>query len=305
MSQIMSWRGEGEGTVTEPYILIPDPQFQEDHPFSIRIEYAGNIENWEYVYFKVPAVSPNVVYRLAVFRTDVNPFYTIGTKDVGRYTAFNGNNNYGLVDGPYVLVQYYEGYYLLKQQAFTSDQVLTEDQIKVLIDSTIPNIAAADGFLEDDRNLIRPHMDEDGIIRIYVSENEIKKIINDEVREEIESKAITASVYSVEDLPIPGDSRIIWTVESEGLAYIWSEVEEKYQPMSGTERVIVSEHEPNGIRYNSWLKVTGVETHELRRVAGGLELEDCVHEVMDEGEPFELNEARDDKDNYIGGNYDE
>ena len=49
----------------------------------------------------------------------MSPLAPFKEQDAGKYTCFNGNNNLGVLDGPYMLIEYGTKDYITKQQMFS------------------------------------------------------------------------------------------------------------------------------------------------------------------------------------------
>jgi len=113
--QTVTWSGQGEGSITSPYILNVQVGFDIQQPFNILI--TGNYidSQKKFTYFKFSNTS--TIYTLAHVISNRDSLMYIEAANAVKTTMFlTDKNNY--LDGPYMITSYAGSLYILKQQIF-------------------------------------------------------------------------------------------------------------------------------------------------------------------------------------------
>lgn len=121
--QKATWSGQGEGTVSSPYILNVDLTFNLQQPFNILIttNYIDSQKEFNYFRFSNSAT----IYTLAYVVTNRDSLMYIEAKNAIKVTMFlTDKSNY--LDGPYIVTSYSGTMYILKQQVFDPSKKVFE-----------------------------------------------------------------------------------------------------------------------------------------------------------------------------------
>lgn len=146
--QTVTWSGQGEGTITSPYILNVATGFTTQQPFNILI--TGNYidSQKEINYFKFS--NSMTIYVLAHILSNRDSLMYINTSNAIKVTMFlTDKNNY--IDGPYIVTSYSGIQYILKQQVFDPLQAEADGSYRGLwvskTDYRVNDTVVYDGFL--------------------------------------------------------------------------------------------------------------------------------------------------------------
>lgn len=121
--QKVTWSGQGEGTITSPYILNVEIGFDIQQPFNILITTNYIDSQKEYNYFRFS--NSSTTYTLAYIVTNRDSLMYIDSKNAIKLTMFlTDKNNY--IDGPYIVTSYNGTLYIIKQQIFDPSRKSTE-----------------------------------------------------------------------------------------------------------------------------------------------------------------------------------
>ena len=123
MQQVI-WKGFGVGSMTDPYVLVVEGDFDKNLPFSILVKnpYDRMLEDESYFVFS------NNIYELYVLALLVNTgdkVIHLKTKNSINYTLLSSDQK-DIADGPYTLVTYNSINYLIKQQIFSNKDFADE-----------------------------------------------------------------------------------------------------------------------------------------------------------------------------------
>lgn len=115
--QTVTWSGQGEGTITAPYILNVEVGFSTSQPFNILLA-TNYIDNQkEFNYFKFS--NSLTIYTLAQVISNRDSLMYIEPRNAIKTTFFlTDKSNY--LDGPFIVTSYGGSLYILKQQVFDS-----------------------------------------------------------------------------------------------------------------------------------------------------------------------------------------
>ena len=108
----------GNGSLDDPILLINSASFSERESFNIEILSGDYLPQLDTMYIKFSTFQPEQIFKLGVMFTNLSPLMPITSVKASTRTAFNGNNNYGIVDGPYTITVRDDNKYVFKTNIF-------------------------------------------------------------------------------------------------------------------------------------------------------------------------------------------
>lgn len=113
--QTVTWTGQGEGTLTSPFILNTNVGFTTSQPFNILITGNYTYSQRQFNYFRFS--SSITIYTLGHLISNRDSLMYIEASNAIKTTLFLTDKN-NIIDGPYIVTSYAGIQYILKQQVF-------------------------------------------------------------------------------------------------------------------------------------------------------------------------------------------
>ena len=189
--QLLEWKGRGQGTIADPYLLEGSSRFDTTLPFNIKISDNFRNENRKHNYFRIQG--NNIVYILSMLVTDYEHLLYHKTSDVFPFILIGTDFN-NMIDGPFIISQYEGNNYISKQQLFSHNDITSSKTLDIVPINDDMNIEIEVEYdLDNNKIYINSNVklkdDEDNLIKeteskeLYVSHSDILTDINNKIAE--------------------------------------------------------------------------------------------------------------------------
>lgn len=123
--QKVIWYGSGSGSLDDPFILVNPVGFDDKDSFNILIQTGLTMDAPRYAYVKFTTYQTNKKFKIAMQYSNSSPLNPFIERNAAMMTCFNGNNNLGFLDGPYILLNYDGKDYITRQHLYQLPEAIS------------------------------------------------------------------------------------------------------------------------------------------------------------------------------------
>lgn len=137
------WNGAGDGTLVNPFIITMPIDYDPEEPFQIRLDSNYLFNSGTNTYFKF-STDPATIYLLAIVVKDSDTNVYFKSAGAISYTMLL-TSIVDYTDGPFITNTFAGVHYLLKQQIFSQNDVVSPSKIPSFIITALEPAARKQG----------------------------------------------------------------------------------------------------------------------------------------------------------------